>query len=171
MTITVLRIGHRRGRDERTTTHVGLVARAFGADAVIVPDDNIAKSLASVARRFGGKFDVIFEKNWKRTVDAWNGMIVHLTMYGEELDSGISKIPAGADILIVVGGGKVPAEIYDIADFNISVGNQPHSEIAALAVFLDRYTRGNWLKRKFDGQLNILPNPRGKTVVQKNDTE
>jgi tRNA (cytidine56-2'-O)-methyltransferase len=39
--ITVLRLGHRPQRDMRVTTHVALVARAFGADAVIltVKDD------------------------------------------------------------------------------------------------------------------------------------
>ena len=34
--ITVLRLGHRKGRDKRITTHVGLVARAFGADELLI---------------------------------------------------------------------------------------------------------------------------------------
>jgi tRNA (cytidine56-2'-O)-methyltransferase len=32
--ITVLRLSHRVGRDERVTTHVGLTARAFGASGI-----------------------------------------------------------------------------------------------------------------------------------------
>ena len=34
--IIVLRIGHRIGRDKRITTHVALVARAFGANKIII---------------------------------------------------------------------------------------------------------------------------------------
>ena len=34
--IIVLRIGHRIGRDKRITTHVALVARAFGANEIII---------------------------------------------------------------------------------------------------------------------------------------
>ncbi|MEM3019534.1 MAG: tRNA (cytidine(56)-2'-O)-methyltransferase, partial [Candidatus Bathyarchaeia archaeon] len=36
MTVTVLRLGHRVGRDVRITTHVGLIARALGADGVVM---------------------------------------------------------------------------------------------------------------------------------------
>ncbi len=31
--LSVLRLGHRRERDKRITSHLGLTARAFGADA------------------------------------------------------------------------------------------------------------------------------------------
>ena len=34
--VAVLRLGHRPGRDNRMTTHVGLTARALGADRVII---------------------------------------------------------------------------------------------------------------------------------------
>ena len=37
--VVVLRYGHRPGRDDRMTTHVGLTARALGADRVILPDN------------------------------------------------------------------------------------------------------------------------------------
>ena len=36
--VYVLRIGHRPGRDKRITTHVALVARAFGANGFILGD-------------------------------------------------------------------------------------------------------------------------------------
>ena len=41
--IEVLRIGHRPGRDKRVTTHVALVARAFGAGGIYIPggDDKL----------------------------------------------------------------------------------------------------------------------------------
>ena len=35
MKVEVLRLGHRIIRDQRVTTHVGLVARAFGANSMI----------------------------------------------------------------------------------------------------------------------------------------
>ena len=36
MTVNVLRLSHRLVRDDRVTTHVALVARAFGADKIYV---------------------------------------------------------------------------------------------------------------------------------------
>ena len=34
--VTVLRLGHRRERDKRITSHLGLTARAFGADQIVL---------------------------------------------------------------------------------------------------------------------------------------
>ncbi|MBI5355319.1 MAG: tRNA (cytidine(56)-2'-O)-methyltransferase, partial [Candidatus Aenigmarchaeota archaeon] len=34
--IAILRLSHRVGRDDRTTTHVGLAARALGAEKIIL---------------------------------------------------------------------------------------------------------------------------------------
>ena len=62
-------------------------------------------------------------------------------------------------------GQKVPAEAYELADFNLGVTNQPHSEIAALAIFLDRYQKGKELERVWDGPNKITPKKRGKDVV------
>jgi len=36
--IIILRMGHRQFRDNRITTHVGLVGRAFGAKGMILAD-------------------------------------------------------------------------------------------------------------------------------------
>src|SRR5207245_10416001 len=66
---------------------------------------------------------------------------------------------------VVVGAEKVPREVYDLVDFNVAVGNQPHSEVAALAIFLDRITLGESLQREPVGRLRIRPNPRGKSVI------
>jgi tRNA (cytidine56-2'-O)-methyltransferase len=49
----------------------------------------------------------------------------------------------------------------------VSVGNQPHSEVAALAIFLDRHTGGKALEKDLKGRLRIVPNPRGKTVIDR----
>jgi len=88
-------------------------------------------------------------------------------MYGENLDKGIKKIDKKRNLLVIIGAEKVPPELYQIADFNISVGNQPHSEVAALAIFLDRYTKGAWINNKYNGKIEIIPKNRGKKVIIK----
>ncbi len=167
--IAVLRIGHRIDRDKRITTHVALVARAFGADTIFIStkDDNIKKNILSVDKRFGGDFQIETGIDPKKIIKAWRGTIVHLTMYGEELEKAVHQIDKAKDLLVIVGAEKVPPYFYNIADLNISVGNQPHSEVAALAIFLDRYTKGAWMKKQFHGNLEIIPAAKGKKVLSK----
>lgn len=167
--ITVLRIGHRISRDKRITTHVALVARAFGADNILIDtkDDKMEKNIRSICTRFGGDFEIQSGVDRKKIIREWNGTIVHLTMYGERLDRSVDKIDRNEDLLIVVGAEKVPPEMYEIADFNVSVGNQPHSEVAALAIFLDRYKEGSWQDKRFNGKIEILPRNKGKKVISK----
>jgi tRNA (cytidine56-2'-O)-methyltransferase len=69
-----------------------------------------------------------------------------------------------------VGAEKVPVEMYDLADWNVAVGGQPHSEVAALAVFLDRLFQGEELELEFDGGLKIVPSSRGKQVIGPEDS-
>jgi tRNA (cytidine56-2'-O)-methyltransferase len=164
--IVVLRLGHRPARDQRVTTHVALTARALGADAVWVSteDESLEQTVNGVVERFGGKFKIRTGIDWRRALKAWRGEVVHLTMYGESLSKAVPTIKA-KDLMIIVGAEKVPREVYDLADRNISVGNQPHSEVAALAIFLDRYMGGKSLEKRLRGRLTIVPNPRGKTVI------
>ncbi len=166
--ITVLRLGHRPDRDKRITTHVALTARAFGADSVVVStkDDNLEQNVRSVVKRFGGPFEISTGVAWRRVLNDFKGQIVHLTMYGEQLDEAVPKLDPDKDVLIVVGSTKVPRMVYDRADLNVSVGNQPHSEVAALAMLLDRITSGRGLKKEFtDYELRVVPDPDGKTVI------
>jgi len=164
--LVVLRLGHRPERDKRVTTHVCLTARAFGADAVLVdtPDPTLERTVAGVAERFGGTFSARTGVDWRRYLRSFQGTRVHLTMYGGRLDAALKRIPRRGDLLIVVGAEKVPRLVYDLADLNVAVGNQPHSEVAALAVFLERYTKGAWEKRRWRGRMSILPSRRGKRV-------
>lgn len=164
----MLRLGHRRGRDERVSTHLALVARAFGADKVIftLEDENVMFALEDVNRRFGGHTEFIVVKDWKSFVKRWGGIVVHLTMYGLPLDDVIDDIRRKNRVLVIVGAEKVPGVAYSMADYNISVSNQPHSEIAALAVFLDRYFNGSIIKRDLGGELRIIPQHKGKMVVE-----
>jgi tRNA (cytidine56-2'-O)-methyltransferase len=147
------------------------VARAFGADKIVITtkDEKIKENMHSICRRFGGNFQIETGINHKKIIKEWNGIIVHLTMYGEELEKSISKIDKNDDLLIIVGAGKVPPYFYEIADFNISVGSQPHSEVASLAIFLDRYTKGKWITKKFNGKIEIIPSNKGKKIVSKNE--
>ena len=168
--IIVLRLGHRLKRDERISTHCGLVARAFGADRIIYSGDRDEKMLAtlqSVAERWGGRFAVEYEASWKRVISYHRKKrytIVHLTMYGIPIEKTIKKIKKQKNILVVIGSEKVPSEVYQLSDFNIAVTNQPHSEVAALAVFLNLLNR----KAKFsNAKLRIVPQEKGKKVTEK----
>lgn len=155
--IEVLRLGHRAFRDKRITTHLALVARAFGADKFILcgqKDESILKTVKSVTERFGGSFKIVYEENWKNYLKGKK--VVHLTMYGLPFKNKIKELKG--DFVIVVGGEKVPPEIYDIADYNLAVTNQPHSEVGALSVFLDHLGKG----KEFDGKVRIKPCAKGK---------
>jgi len=169
--IYVLRIGHRVGRDKRVTTHVALVARAFGADGIFITtkDEKIKENIKLICKKFGGDFRIETGIEPKKIIKQWNGNIVHLTMYGDELEKSIPRIDKTKDTIIIVGSQKVPPFFYDSADYNISIGNQPHSEVSSLALFLDRFTNGEWLNKKFNGKIEIIPSDKGKRVNSKLD--
>ena len=91
---------------------------------------------------------------------------MHLTMYGEEFFKYKPQDYLKRDnLLIIIGAEKVPPEVYDLVDYNISIGNQPHSEIAALSVFL-YYINGNGVLYSdySNAKLKIEPCARGKNV-------
>ncbi|HZC88629.1 MAG TPA: tRNA (cytidine(56)-2'-O)-methyltransferase [Nitrososphaera sp.] len=176
--VSVLRIGHRLVRDDRVTTHAALVARAFGADMIYMTgiDQSVSDTVASVCRRWGGHdFKVGTISDWKSIAKKWKkegGKIVQLTMYGINIDDDniIEQLQKESKILVIIGAEKVPREAYDLADYNVAVGSQPHSEIAALAIFLDRIFKGIQLKKEFDGgSLRIIPTAKGKTIQEKDN--
>lgn len=168
----VLRLGHRVQRDERISTHVGLVARAFGADKLIYSgekDERLLRSIEEVVDRWGGDFQVEYQKNGKQVIREFENETVLLSMYGIHLKKGVREVHRKTEntLLIVVGGEKVPGEIYGMVDINISVTNQPHSEVAALAVFLHELYRGKELDKKFEGaHLKVVPQKRGKKIKE-----
>lgn len=171
MRLEVLRLGHRPQRDKRITTHVALTARALGAARVRIAeeDEDVVRTVRAVAQRFGGPFEVESGSGWKGPTKAWKdagGQVVHLTMYGEPLSEAVPRILArGADTLVVVGAEKVPGDLFGMADANVAVGNQPHSEVAALALLLDRLRQGTWEADEFPGaKLRVQPSARGKRV-------
>jgi tRNA (cytidine56-2'-O)-methyltransferase len=169
--IAVLRLGHRVGRDVRITTHICLAARALGAEKVFLSgekDGSVIKSIEGVVKRWGGRFEVEYRKDWRAVMNGWKGKTVHLTMYGEPLNDKLGILRKEKDLLVIVGAEKVPSEVYRNADFNISVSGQPHSEVAALAVFLDRFFEGKELEKRFSGaKLRIVPQAHGKLIEEK----
>lgn len=175
MEIVVLRLGHRPERDKRITTHVGLVGRALGAKGMLLASDDkgVERSINEVTKRWGGDFFVQTGVKWREELKKWKqtcGKVCHLTMYGENILDVIDEIKEEAKkekarIMVVVGAEKVPFDIFEAADWNIAVGNQPHSEIAALTLFLDYLQQGKELKTKFEhAELEIVPKRRGKEV-------
>lgn len=175
--VTVLRLGHRPGRDERITTHVGLTARALGADRVLLAGaaSSRADTVVDITDRFGGPFDVETTDEPKRAIRQFDGTVVHLTMYGEpvqDVEDDIRTAHETDSLLVVVGAEKVPFEVYERADYNVGVTNQPHSEIASLAVFLDRLYDGAELDREWeDPEQVVVPMETGKKVVDPENVE
>ena len=133
-------------------------------------DQSVIESAKKVVEKWGGKYffvepvedPVDFVRRWK----AEGGVVVHLTMYGINVDEAINEIPLDRKVLVIVGSEKVEGVFYGLADFNVAVGNQPHSEVAALAIFLDRVYKGRELNLVFkDAKLKIIPERRGKRVI------
>ncbi|MDD3976987.1 MAG: tRNA (cytidine(56)-2'-O)-methyltransferase [Methanomicrobium sp.] len=166
--VCVLRIGHRPERDQRVTTHVGLTARALGAKGMYLASDDsgVKNSVEDVAKRWGGNFFVENNVSWKKCISEWKksgGIVVHLTMYGLKLTDVEENIREHDKILIVVGAEKVPGDLYELADYNISVTSQPHSEISSLALVMDHLFEGTTLNLDFpDSEIKIIPCEHGK---------
>jgi tRNA (cytidine56-2'-O)-methyltransferase len=160
-------------RDYRVTGHCGLVARAFGANKMIVcgeKDESLLTTLKGVDSNWGGNFKIEFIDSWRSAVTKLKKQgykIVHLTMYGIPVQKAEAQIIPEKKIAIIIGSQKVERPVYEEADFNVGVTSQPHSEIAALAVFLDRIQEGKELEKKFqNAKCEIVPQERGKKVIR-----
>lgn len=172
MRIIILRLGHRIQRDQRITTHVALTARALGAEGMLLDSDDrgIERSINEASAKWGGSFYVKNITSWRSEIKKWKaagGKVLHLTMYGINLPDVMHEIVTDR-LMVVVGAEKVPSELYGLADWNVAVSNQPHSEVAALAIAIDRLQAASGkdaLKTQFTGgELEIIPKKRGKEV-------
>ncbi len=65
--VIILRVGHRPERDQRVTTHVGLTARALGAQGMYLAasDKGVVQSIADVVSRWGGDFFCQDDVKWR----------------------------------------------------------------------------------------------------------
>ena len=176
MKIKLLRLGHRIHRDHRTTTHCALVARAFGSSEMYYcgnEDDSLQSSIKKVNESWGGDFSVTYVKSWISFINKCkkdNNFIILCTMYGKnipDLESELRSILDNHDIMIIIGLEKIPPELINLSDINVAISNQPHSEVAALAILLDRLFQGKQLNLKFtDSKLNIIPQEKGKSIYK-----
>ena len=168
--LEVLRLGYRRGRDPRITTHLALVARALGADGFLLAgdeDQGMFDNLNSVSERFGGVLETDHVSglgHLRRHVEE-GGVAVHLTMYGEPFRQAIPKIRRDKPLLIIVGGAKVPGDVYKMCQHNVAVGNQPHSEVAALALFMDAWFGESGSELRFDDARLVIEGINGGKIV------
>lgn len=169
--IKVLRLGHRAGRDDRISTHVGLTARQWGAEKIVYSgerDTSMMESVRDIVKRWGGEFSAEYREDWKNAIKEFDGLKIHLTMYGEKIDGKQQQLRGeldDEDLLVIVGAEKVPRWVYENVDYNISVGNQPHSEIAALAVFLDRFFE---IEQDFeDAEIEVVPSEDQKLTEER----
>lgn len=170
--VKILRLGHRFQRDSRVTTHVGLTARALGADGMLIADvvdKNIEDSIRKAIKNWGGAFEIASGVNWISVIRNWKdhgGEVIHLTMYGIPVNKVINRIRRSPkDKLVIVGAEKVPGKVFHLVDYNVAVGGQPHSEVAALAIFLDRLFEGKWEQLRFkDANFMVIPSKFGKKV-------
>jgi tRNA (cytidine56-2'-O)-methyltransferase len=174
MKTSVLRLGHRPQRDKRLSTHLLLAARAFGANDALYSgtrDPGLEESVRKIVRDWGGDFSVGYEANWRRVVREWDGGVAHLTMYGLPVQDVVREMEGyERPMLVVVGGPKVPGDMFALADWNVSVTLQPHSEVSALAVFLHILQRGEELSREYpSARLRIVPSARGKELIVSKD--
>ncbi len=146
MQITVFRYGHRIVRDKRVTTHCALVSRALGAKEMIYcgqEDNELFENIRRIDKKFGSDFKITYVDNYIKKLEELkkDNILVHLTMYGQNIVDTVKQIKlakTSKGIVLIVGSQKVPVSVYHISDYNASVTNQPHSEIAALAITLDR---------------------------------
>ena len=169
----VLRLGHRAGRDDRISTHVGLTARQWGVDEIVFSgekDENMLESQRDIIDRWGGEVEISYTEEWRKEIREFDGLKVHLTMYGEKVGEKMGELRdrfEEEDLLVIVGAEKVPRWVYENVDFNISVGNQPHSEIAALAVFMDRIKEGDIREEFEDAEIEVEPSEDRKLTREK----
>jgi tRNA (cytidine56-2'-O)-methyltransferase len=170
--VVVLRLGHRPSRDKRVSTHLLLAARAFGSEKGYYTgtrDNSLEESIRKITVDWGGNFTLNYAHSWKDVTKNWEGRIVHLTMYGIPFLDIVEEIRFDeSPKLVIVGGAKVPGEIYNTAHWNVAVTNQPHSEVSALAIFLHEFYQGKELGLEFPGaRLKVIPQARGKKLKTK----
>jgi tRNA (cytidine56-2'-O)-methyltransferase len=147
-----------------------MTARQFGADRIIYSgeeDSNMMESLEDVCDRWGGFFEVEYREDYRRVIKEFEGTTVHLTMYGLPFQDHVEEVKGSEeDLLLVAGSQKVPRDIYDLVDHNLAVGNQPHSEVTAVGVFLYELHDGA-IKEEFPGAaIDVVPTDGKKKLEE-----
>ena len=90
---------------------------------------------------------------------------MHLTMFGlPHADFEVELKEDKTPLLFIVGAEKVPPWVFESADYNLSIGNQPHSEVSALAISLSSINE-NYLSKDFGGSLKVVPTSDHREMV------
>ena len=88
-------------------------------------------------------------------------------MFGISIDEEIDKIKKMEEpLLFIVGAEKVPPWVFEFSDFNIAIGNQPHSEVAALAIALSKVSNNSYNQKFEGGQLKVLPSSERRNMTE-----
>ena len=70
-------------------------------------------------------------------------------------------------LLIIVGAEKVPPWVFEQSDHNIAVGNQPHSEVSALAILLSKINPEGYNQTFEDGLLEVIPSSERRNMISR----
>ncbi|MHA1786517.1 MAG: tRNA (cytidine(56)-2'-O)-methyltransferase [Candidatus Helarchaeota archaeon] len=162
-------------RDERITAHLALISRLFDVRKFLladIEDKGLKQNIKKLQNIWGGNLDLQVKINPSKYITNWKlskGFIVHLTMYGEKFDDEIlKKLKTHKKLLIIVGSQKVPFKYYELSDLNLSIGNQPHSELSALTILLYELLgrKKDFLYRDFkNSKQKIIPSSKSKKIV------
>ncbi len=171
--IEILRLSHRIHRDIRISSHIALTCRAFNCNKMFYSgqkDSSLENTLIEINKKFGSNFTIEYTKNPEKLVEEKkedNFAIVHLTVYGIPIKNKIKEIRKHKKILIIIGSEHVSGVYYKISHHNISITNQPISELSALTIFLHEYFQSKELETEFkNAKLKIIPSERGKKVIK-----
>lgn len=147
-----------------------LTARALGAAEVIFTGEKetrIAKYASDLEREWGGTFKVSFNKDYRKILaEANKYKTVYLTRYGTPLNKIIYSLKTYKNIMLIVSSVKASTQaLHEIADFNVSVTDQPHCSAAAIAIFLHEFYEGRELAVHFkNSKYKVVPNEHGINV-------
>ena len=172
MGVELLRLGHRKERDKRLTTHIFLSCRILGINKIYYAgdkDEKIEKNINKVEEKWGKCLDIRHIRNPLKFIEKKKKegyAIIHLTMYGIPYEEKINEIRKLKNILIIIGSEKVPSEIYQLSDYNIAIGNQPHSELTALVILSYEINKNKLKECNGKSLYRIIPQEKGKKVVR-----
>ncbi len=134
-----------------------LVSRAFGASniTIISPGrintEQLIKKCNKINRDWGGKVAISFSNDINKFIKSKKNYIkIYLTRYGTPIKKVEYIIKTYKNILLMLSMEEHEKRLYKIADFKISITNQPHSSEAAIAIFLHNFYNGRELAIHFE---------------------
>ena len=147
-----------------------LTARALGASEIIFTSskkEKLVRYAGRLERDWGGVFGVTFNHDYRKVLaDANKYKKVYLTRYGVPLPKLIYSLKTYKNIMLIVSSVQASSKpLHEIADFNISVTDQPHCGAAAIAIFLHEFYEGRELAVHFkNSKYKVIPAEHGINV-------